>query len=137
MSQPLEDISISRPRSRLNWGIEVPGDPEQTIYVWFDALVNYLTVTGYPWEDRRASGFESSSGDTLLKDESVELLSNSSDSTPMDEPVTVAESSRLDAVVMDGAWPADLHVIGKDIVRYMLCLLFSRLAFTAFSGLHS
>ena len=48
LQEPLEDISISRPRSRLSWGIEVPGDEEQTIYVWFDALVNYLTVTGYP-----------------------------------------------------------------------------------------
>ncbi|CAL9707193.1 unnamed protein product [Knipowitschia caucasica] len=35
-------------RSRLQWGIPVPGDPDQTIYVWLDALVNYLTVAGYP-----------------------------------------------------------------------------------------
>ena len=38
------DLSISRPRSRLSWGIPVPGDPSQTIYVWLDALLNYLTV---------------------------------------------------------------------------------------------
>lgn len=44
----LEDISVSRPRSRLTWGIPVPGDEEHTIYVWIDALINYLTVTGYP-----------------------------------------------------------------------------------------
>lgn len=42
------DLSISRPRSRLKWGIEVPNDKEQTIYVWLDALTNYLTVAGYP-----------------------------------------------------------------------------------------
>lgn len=42
--QPLKDLSISRPSSRLNWGIEVPNDSEQRIYVWFDALINYLTV---------------------------------------------------------------------------------------------
>lgn len=41
-------ISVSRPTSRLQWGIRVPGDDQQTIYVWLDALVNYLTVLGYP-----------------------------------------------------------------------------------------
>lgn len=46
----LEDLSVSRPRSRVSWGVPVPDDPEQTIYVWVDALVNYLTVLGYPAE---------------------------------------------------------------------------------------
>ncbi|KAG8888063.1 methionyl-tRNA synthetase, partial [Tulasnella sp. 403] len=73
---PLEDLSVSRPRSRLSWGIPVPNDPEHTIYVWIDALTNYLTVIGYPWT--------SSPGSTALKD----------------------------------AWPADVQVIGKDIVRF-------------------
>ncbi|CAK5090372.1 unnamed protein product [Meloidogyne enterolobii] len=41
-------ISISRPISRCSWGIPVPNDNSQTIYVWFDALVNYLTAVGYP-----------------------------------------------------------------------------------------
>ena len=44
------EISVSRPTSRISWGIQVPGDREQTIYVWLDALVNYLTVVGYPGE---------------------------------------------------------------------------------------
>lgn len=44
----IPDLSVSRQKSRLRWGIPVPGDPEQTIYVWLDALVNYLTVVGYP-----------------------------------------------------------------------------------------
>ncbi|XP_066247998.1 methionine--tRNA ligase, mitochondrial [Euwallacea similis] len=43
----LSDISISRPSSRVHWGVPVPNDHDQTIYVWFDALVNYLTVAGY------------------------------------------------------------------------------------------
>ncbi|WVQ82396.1 methionine-tRNA ligase [Cryptococcus sp. DSM 104549] len=64
----LEDLSVSRPKSRVKWGIPVPGDPEQTIYVWVDALINYLTVLGYP---------ENSNG-----------------------------------------WPADVHVVGKDITRF-------------------
>ncbi|KAI0268086.1 tRNA synthetases class I (M)-domain-containing protein [Gloeopeniophorella convolvens] len=49
LSKPLADLSISRPRSRLHWGIAVPDDPEHTVYVWFDALTNYLTGVGYPW----------------------------------------------------------------------------------------
>ncbi|KAK8017477.1 methionyl-trna synthetase protein [Apiospora rasikravindrae] len=70
----LEDLSVSRPVSRLNWGIPVPDDPSQTIYVWVDALINYLTKAGYPmW----TPGSESALG-----------------------------------------WPADVHIIGKDIVRF-------------------
>ena len=42
----LQDISISR--LRLPWGIPFPGDPQQTVYVWFDALINYLSATGFP-----------------------------------------------------------------------------------------
>jgi methionyl-tRNA synthetase len=42
----LEDISVSR--VRMPWGIPYPGDPEQTVYVWFDALINYLAATGFP-----------------------------------------------------------------------------------------
>jgi methionyl-tRNA synthetase len=42
----LQDISISR--QRLPWGIPFPGDPAQTVYVWFDALINYLSATGFP-----------------------------------------------------------------------------------------
>lgn len=49
LQEDLPDLSVSRQRSRLQWGIPVPGDPDQTIYVWLDALVNYLTVAGYPY----------------------------------------------------------------------------------------
>lgn len=53
LQEDLPDLSVSRQRSRLQWGIPVPGDSEQTIYVWLDALVNYLTVAGYPDEHSR------------------------------------------------------------------------------------
>jgi methionyl-tRNA synthetase len=69
---PLEDLSISRPRTRLSWGIPVPNDPEHTIYVWFDALLVYLAGIGYPWTQ----------GTGLTE-----------------------------------GWPANLQVIGKDILR--------------------
>ncbi len=45
------DVSISRPRTQLEWGIPVPGDSSQVMYVWVDALSNYITVLGYPEED--------------------------------------------------------------------------------------
>ncbi|XP_055967636.1 methionine--tRNA ligase, mitochondrial [Sorex fumeus] len=48
LEEELTDLSVSRRRSNLHWGIPVPGDESQTIYVWLDALVNYLTVIGYP-----------------------------------------------------------------------------------------
>ncbi len=44
----LEDISVSRPKDKIAWGIPVPGDETQVMYVWFEALMNYLTVLGYP-----------------------------------------------------------------------------------------
>ncbi|XP_045414753.1 methionine--tRNA ligase, mitochondrial isoform X2 [Lemur catta] len=48
LEDELPDLSVSRRSSHLHWGIPVPGDDSQTIYVWLDALVNYLTVIGYP-----------------------------------------------------------------------------------------
>ena len=47
LSQPLEDLCISRPKNRLNWGIELPFDHDYVTYVWFDALLNYVTSPGY------------------------------------------------------------------------------------------
>ena len=66
----LKDLSISR--TTFNWGIPVPGNPKHVIYVWFDALTNYITGAGFP-----------------------------------DEPERFA-----------GIWPADIHLVGKDILRF-------------------
>jgi methionyl-tRNA synthetase len=44
----LEDISVSRPKDKIAWGIPVPADDSQVMYVWFEALMNYITVLGYP-----------------------------------------------------------------------------------------
>lgn len=68
----LNDVSISRPNKSLSWGIPVPDDPEQVMYVWLDALANYITVIGYP--------------------------------------------DRVDEYT--AFWPADVEVIGKDILRF-------------------
>lgn len=71
MKDGLPDISISRPRKNLSWGVPVPGDESQVMYVWIDALSNYLTVIGYP-----------------------------------DQPE------------WQSYWPADVQVVGKDILRF-------------------
>lgn len=47
LREPLEDLCISRPKTRLTWGIEIPFDKDYVVYVWFDALLNYLTGIGY------------------------------------------------------------------------------------------
>ncbi|MCJ1266714.1 methionyl-tRNA synthetase [Lobaria immixta] len=70
----LGDLSISRPVERLSWGIPAPDDESQTIYVWLDALINYLTKANYPFQ---IPGREDEAG-----------------------------------------WPANCHVIGKDIIRF-------------------
>jgi methionyl-tRNA synthetase len=67
----LDDISISRPKDKITWGVPVPGDKDQVMYVWFEALMNYITVLGYP------------------------------EHTDFKE-----------------FWPANVQVIGKDILRF-------------------
>jgi len=47
----LDDVSISRPKEKISWGIPVPNDSNQVMYVWFEALMNYITVLGYPEHD--------------------------------------------------------------------------------------
>ena len=68
--QGLKDLSITR--TTVRWGVPVPDDPQHTIYVWFDALHNYLTGVGYDWDLARFQKF----------------------------------------------WPATIHLIGKDILRF-------------------
>jgi methionyl-tRNA synthetase len=54
----LRDVSVSRSRTRARgWGIPVPGDPEQIVWVWFDALANYLATLGYPADEARCRRF--------------------------------------------------------------------------------
>jgi methionyl-tRNA synthetase len=48
LREPLDDLCISRPKQRLSWGIDLPFDNDYVCYVWFDALINYLTGIGYP-----------------------------------------------------------------------------------------
>lgn len=50
VKEGLQDFSISRLKSKMPWGVDVPGDPDQVMYVWFDALVNYISTLGWPNE---------------------------------------------------------------------------------------
>ena len=52
LKSPLNDLCISRPKSRLNWGIDLPFDSKYVTYVWFDALINYITAAGYNQDDK-------------------------------------------------------------------------------------
>jgi methionyl-tRNA synthetase len=55
----LQDLSVSRPRTSVSWGIPVPDDPQHTIYVWFEALTNYITAIGFGnQQQENAVGFE-------------------------------------------------------------------------------
>lgn len=55
----LQDLSVSRLKTSVSWGVPVPGDPAHTMYVWFDALTNYITAIGFGNEERqKAVGFE-------------------------------------------------------------------------------
>jgi methionyl-tRNA synthetase len=56
--QTLEDLSVSRPSTRVRWALKVPNDEEHSIYVWLDALINYLTVVGFGSSQHNDYGIE-------------------------------------------------------------------------------
>ncbi|MDP6504061.1 MAG: methionine--tRNA ligase, partial [Planctomycetota bacterium] len=53
LREPIGDLCISRPKSRLEWGVEIPFDTDYVTYVWFDALLNYVSVPGYGTDDEK------------------------------------------------------------------------------------
>ena len=57
LKSPLSDLCISRPKSRLNWGIELPFDSKYVTYVWFDALINYVSALGLNSQDEKFKSF--------------------------------------------------------------------------------
>ena len=58
----LEDFSISRLKSKMPWGVAVPGDEEQVMYVWFDALVNYISAIGWPTDETKFKKWSQETG---------------------------------------------------------------------------
>lgn len=53
----LQDFSISRLKSKMPWGVQVPNDPDHVMYVWFDALINYISTIGWPKDDKQFADF--------------------------------------------------------------------------------
>ena len=90
----LEDLCISRPLARLNWGIPLPFDKDYVTYVWFDALVNYISIPAAHGDPLSGLGAGFSALGTKPKPQ-----------TPDPKPQTLL-------------WPADVHVIGKDILKF-------------------
>ena len=68
LKQPLNDLCISRPKSRLDWGIELPFDSNYVTYVWFDALINYITALGYDEDPKEFQKFWPASFHLIGKD---------------------------------------------------------------------
>ncbi|HKC04816.1 MAG TPA: methionine--tRNA ligase [Patescibacteria group bacterium] len=57
IKEGLQDFSISRLKNKMPWGVDVPGDPTQVMYVWFDALVNYISTLGWPKDKKNYEDF--------------------------------------------------------------------------------
>lgn len=93
----LEDLSVSR--TNVSWGIPVPFDPKHTIYVWIDALSNYITGLGYPHREEMDL-------DTLFSQESIGYTGCAIDAIPTAAPL------------FKKYWPCDLHLVGKEIFRF-------------------
>ena len=68
LENPLKDLCISRPKTRLSWGIEIPFDHEYVTYVWFDALLNYVTAIGWQNNENNFSKFWPASLHLIGKD---------------------------------------------------------------------
>ena len=68
LRKPLEDLCISRPKSRLAWGIELPFDRDYVCYVWFDALLNYVSAVGYLRDDEKFARWWPASCQLIGKD---------------------------------------------------------------------
>lgn len=67
LREPMDDLCISRPKTRLTWGVELPFDQEYVTYVWFDALINYISALGWP-ESENFSKFWPRSFHLIAKD---------------------------------------------------------------------
>jgi methionyl-tRNA synthetase len=68
LRQPLTDLCISRPKERMSWGIELPFDKEYVTYVWFDALLNYISAIGYVHDEQQFSRWWPASVQLIGKD---------------------------------------------------------------------
>lgn len=68
LRKPLADLCVSRPKERLHWGVEIPFDTDYVTYVWFDALINYVTAPGFGVDDENFRSFWENSTHLIGKD---------------------------------------------------------------------
>jgi methionyl-tRNA synthetase len=128
---PLDDLCISRPKRRLSWGIEIPFDRDYVTYVWFDALINYVTGIGYGSGENSFSGFWSGAIHLIGKD----ILTTHTVYWPtmlkgigLDPPQTVfahgwwtIEGKKMSKSLQNVVEPNRLiNTYGVDAVRYFL-----------------
>ena len=100
------DVSFSRPSKDISWGVPVPGDATQTMYVWCDALSNYITALGFGNKN-----IATTPPTPLLTEEGGEG----------GRLFPVVGSWKLEAgsqALFERFWPADIHVVGKDIMKF-------------------
>lgn len=105
-----EDLSISRPKTRLEWGIEIPFDKDYVTYVWFDALINYVTAAGYPVTLSESKGDKNS----------AVVLSPSkgdADAEVMHRQAPKTETQSGSQHDFNDWWANAYHMIAKDIVK--------------------
>lgn len=103
----LKDISFSRPKKVLDWGVPVPNDESHTMYVWCDALTNYISALGYGDNfEKELTNCHSRAGRNPLPPQSINSTNNS----------LVKKNERY--ANFQKYWPADIHLIGKDILRF-------------------
>ena len=101
----LKDISISR--TKVKWGIPILSDPSHTMYVWFEALQNYATAAGY------LPGYHGAKGLNGLSDAPPETAALLERLHGDDQGAAAA-----DAALFSSLWPADVHLVGKEISRF-------------------
>ncbi|KAK8197463.1 hypothetical protein HDK77DRAFT_19197 [Phyllosticta capitalensis] len=127
VTEGLQDLSISRPGSRLKWAIRVPTDEQQRIYVWLDALLNYATTIGYPWSADLEAANETpvdqekddrNTSDSNDTPESVSEANQEADSDAEIRASMVDQYKIAPSEITARGWPPDCHVIGKDIMRF-------------------
>jgi methionyl-tRNA synthetase len=129
LREPLEDLCISRPKSRLTWGIEIPFDTNYVTYVWFDALLNYLTGIGYGksdnWQDLWNNA-EHLIGKDILKPHAIywPTMLKGAGIEPYQHLTVHGYWNFKDSKISKSGKPVDvkplIQAFGADAVRYFL-----------------
>ncbi len=126
----LEDFSVSRLKSKMPWGVDVPDDPEHVMYVWFDALVNYISALGWPKElkkfDEFWPGIQTAGKDNLRQQTAIWQAMLLSANLPNTKQVFIhgfmtANGQKISKSLGNVVDPIELvNRLGTDALRYYL-----------------